>query len=270
LGVVAFTRELGSLGTFIAEELARRRGYRFVRREILEAAARMGPLTEDELTRLVESPPGLWERLSLPARRHFYHVAARVLEAAQADNVVILGRWSTMLLRGVRHAVRVRVCAPLPLRVERLAERLGVSRSEAQAIAERYDQGVRARIRQFFDVAWEDSDLYDLVINTERITVERGCELVEHLLDSPEFQPDEASRQEVRDRALAARVQESLKSDDRLGHVDLHVTARQGTVTLQGVVFGPEERRAVLEVVRSVPGVASVEDRLTVARMPIR
>ncbi|MCS7236448.1 MAG: cytidylate kinase family protein [Armatimonadota bacterium] len=270
MGIVAFTRELGSLGTFIAEELARRRGYRFVRREILEAAARTSPLTEDELTRLVESPPGLWERLSLPARRHFYHVAARVLEYAQADDVVILGRWSTMLLRGVRHAVRVRVCAPLPIRVERLAERLGVSRSEAQAIAERYDHGVRARIRQFFDVEWEDSDLYDLVINTERIGVERGCELVEHLVDSPEFQPDEASRQEVRDRSLAARVQEMLKSDDRLGHVDLHVTARQGTVTLEGVVFGPEERRVVLEVVRSVPGVAAVDDRLTVARMPIR
>ncbi|GBD29027.1 Cytidylate kinase [bacterium HR32] len=270
MGLAAFTRELGSLGTFIAEELARRRGWRFVRREILEEAARMGPLTEDELTRLVESPPGLWERLSLPARRHFYHVAARVLEYAQGDDVVILGRWSTMLLRGVRHAVRVRVCAPLDLRVERLADRLGVSRPEARALAERYDQGVRARIRQFFDVEWEDSDLYDLVINTERVGVERGCELVERLLDSPEFQPDEASRQEVRDRALALRVQESLKSDERLGHVDLHVTARGGTVVLQGVVFGPEERRAVLEVVGAVSGVAQVEDRLTVARMPIR
>ncbi len=270
MGIVAFTRELGSLGTFIAEELARRRGYRFVRREILEEAARVAPVTEDELTRLIESPPGLWERLSLPARRHFYHVAARVLEYAQGDDVVILGRWSTMLLRGVRHAVRVRVCAPLPLRVERLADRLGVSRQDAQALAERYDQGVRARIRQFFDVEWEDSDLYDLVINTERVTVEQGCQLIEHLLDSPEFHPDEASRQEVRDRALAARVQEALKSDHRLGHVDLHVTARGGTVILQGVVFEAEERRAVLEVVGAVSGVAQVEDRLTVARMPIR
>jgi cytidylate kinase len=270
LGIVAFTRELGSLGTFLAEELARRRGYRFVRREILEEAARVAPVTEDELTRLIESPPGLWERLSLPARRHFYHVAARVLEYAQGDDVVILGRWSTMLLRGVRHAVRVRVCAPLPLRVERLADRLGVSRQDAQALAERYDQGVRARIRQFFDVEWEDSDLYDVVINTERVTVEQGCQLIEQLLDSREFQADEASRQEVRDRALAARVQEALKSDHRLGHVDLHVTARGGTVTLQGVVFGAEERRAVLEVVGAVSGVAQVEDRLTVARMPIR
>ncbi len=270
MGIVAVTRELGSLGTFIAEELARQRQYRFVRREILEAAARMSSLTEDDLTRLVESPPGLWERLSLPARRHFHHVAARVLEFAQADNVVILGRWSTMLLRGVRHAVRVRVCAPLPLRVERLAKRLGVSLQEARVIAERYDQGVRARIRQFFDVEWEDSDLYDLVINTERVTVERACELIGHLLDSPEFQPDEASREEVRDRATAARVQEALKSDDRLGHVDLYVTAHGGAVTLEGVVFGPEERRVVLDVARSVAGVRQVEDRLTVARMPIR
>lgn len=270
MGVVAFTRELGSLGTFIAEELARRRGYRLVRREILEEAARTSPLTEDALARLVESPPTLWERVTLPARRHFYHVAARVLEFAQADDVVILGRWSTMLLRGVRHAVRVRVCAPLPLRVERLADRLGVPRQEAQAMAERYDQGVRARIRQFFDVDWEDSDLYDLVINTERISVERGCQLIEHLLDSVEFQPDDASRQEVRDRALAARVQESLKSDNQVGHVDLHVTGRGGIVVLEGVVFGTEERDLIMRVVRSVPGVADVHGHLTVAQRPIR
>ncbi len=270
MGIVAFTRELGSLGTFIAEEVARRRQYRFVRQQILEEAALAGSLTEDELARLVESPPGLWERLSLPARRHFYHVAARVLEFAQAGDVVILGRWSTMLLRGVRHAVRVRVCAPLDLRVARLADRLGVSSAEARALAERYDQGVRARIRQFFDVEWEDSDLYDLVLNTERITIETGCELVERLLDSPEFQPDETSRQEVRNRALALRVQEALKSAERLGHVDLHVTAREGTVTLQGVVFGPEERDRVLEVAHSVPGVIRVNDQLTVARRPLR
>ncbi|MCL6553313.1 MAG: cytidylate kinase family protein [Firmicutes bacterium] len=270
MGIVAFTRELGSLGTFIAERLAARRGYRYVRREILEAAARVGEVSEETLLRSVEQAPGLWERLSLPARRNFHHVAARVLEVAAADDVVILGRWSTMLLRGVRHAVRVRVCAPLEVRVARLTERLGVPRHEAQALAQRYDDGVRARLRQFFDVEWEDSDLYDLVINTERVAVEPACELIERLLDDPAFQPDDASRQDVADRALAARVAEALKMDDRLGHVDLQVTARAGTVTLAGVVFDPDERATAVGVAGSVPRVTAVVDEITVARMPPR
>jgi len=43
MGIVALTRELGSLGTNIAE----RRGYRHIRREILAEAARFGEVNED-------------------------------------------------------------------------------------------------------------------------------------------------------------------------------------------------------------------------------
>jgi len=49
MGIVAFTRELGSLGTFIAERLAARRGYRYVRREILEAAACARPIVSTRI-----------------------------------------------------------------------------------------------------------------------------------------------------------------------------------------------------------------------------
>jgi cytidylate kinase len=270
VGVVAVTRELGSLGTYIAERLAERRGYRFVRREVLEEAAKVGELSEEHLAEAIEGRPGLWERLSLPARRSYLHVAASVLEFAAADNVVILGRWSTMLLRGVRHAVRVRVCAPPELRTARLMRRMSIPHAEAQALSQRYDEGVRARLRQFFDVEWEDSDLYDLVINTERLSIDQGCELVERLLDSPEFGADDASRQEVRDRALAARVAEAMKLDDRTAHVDLRITARRGTVVLHGLVFSPEDRDAAVGVASHTPGVTEVTASVTVGRMPFR
>src|SRR5574341_2083880 len=104
MGIVAVTRELGSLGTDIAMKVAGRRGYRCVHSEILAEAARVGDISEDRLVEAVEGRPGLWERFSQPGRRSYYLVAATVLDMATADNVVIQGRWSTMLLRGVRHA----------------------------------------------------------------------------------------------------------------------------------------------------------------------
>ena len=270
MSIVAITRELGSLGTYIAEELAKRRGYRFVRREVLEEAAKVGELSEAQLIQTIEDRPGLWERLSLPARRSYLHVAASVLEFAAGDNVVILGRWSTMLLRGVRHAVRVRVCAPPEVRTARLMKRMNIPHAEAQALSQRYDEGVRARLRQFFDVEWEDSDLYDLVINTERISIDEGRALIERLLDSAEFQVDDASRREVQDRALAARVSEGMKIDERTAHIDLRVTARGGTVTLHGLVFTPEDRAAAADIAGRTPGVTQVTTSVTIARMPPR
>lgn len=267
MGIVAVTRELGSLGTYVAERLAERRGYRHVRREILAEAARFGEVSEERLIGAVEGSPGLWERLIEPGRRNYLHVASAVLEFAAEDNVVLLGRWSTMLLRGVRHAVRVRVCAPQELRVTRLMERMQISHAEAEALSHRYDEGVRARLRQFFDVEWENSDLYDLVINTERVTVDRACDLIERLLDAGEFQADDASRQEVRDRALAARVAEAIKMDPRAARADLTIRAHRGVVTLEGLVFSLEEREAAAEVARQTPGVNAVNAAVQVARI---
>jgi cytidylate kinase len=266
MGIVALTRELGSMGTYIGERLAERRGYRYVRREILAEAARFGEVSEDQLLDAVEGGPGLWERLAEPGTRSYLHVAAAVLEFASADNVVLVGRWSTMLLRGVRHAVRIRVCAPLELRVTRLMERMQVSHAEAQALAERYDQGVRARLRQYFDVDWEDGDLYDLVINTERISTDEACAHIERLLDSAEYRADDASRQDVRDRTLAARVAEALKMNARTARVAADVAAHRGVVTLAGFVFSLEERDASADVARGVPGVSAVSVSMRVAR----
>jgi cytidylate kinase len=266
MGIVALTRELGSMGTYIGERLAERRSYRYVRREILAEAARFGEVSEDQLVEAVEGGPSLWERLAEPGHRSYLHVAASVLEFAAADDVVLVGRWSTMLLRGVRHAARVRVCAPLELRVRRLMERMKISHPEARALAERYDQGVRMRIRQYFDVEWEDGGLYDLVINTERVSVDEACAHIDRLLDSDEFRADEASRQDVRDRALAARVAEALKMNTQTSRVAAHVSAHRGVVTLDGLVFSPEERDASVGVAKGVTGVSAVSSSMHVAR----
>src|SRR5574341_2650724 len=125
------TREMGSLGTFIGQGVARRLGYTFVRHEITAEAAQVYHAAEASLIATVEAPPGVWESLSEAARQHFAFLAAEVFEYALKDNVVIIGRWSTLLLREVDHALRVRVHAPLEARVRRIQERLGVGPNEA-------------------------------------------------------------------------------------------------------------------------------------------
>jgi cytidylate kinase len=268
MGIVALTRELGSMGTAIGERFAERRGYRYVRREILAEAARFGEVSEAQLLDAVEGGPSLWERLAEPGVRSYLHVAAAVLEFAATDNVVLVGRWSTMLLRGVRHAARVRICAPLELRITRLMERMQIAHPESRALIERYDQGVRTRIRQYFDVDWEDGDLYDLVINTERVSIDEACAHIDRLLDGAGFGADEASRQDVRDRALAARIAEALKMNARTARVAAHVSAHRGVVTLEGFVFSPEERDASVAVAKGVSGVSAVSASMQVARAP--
>src|SRR5574342_103585 len=146
--VLAMTREIGSLGTHVAHEVAKRLGYNLVRQEIIAAAAHVYEADPARLVATIEARPRLFEASKFAARRHFAFVAAEVLNAALPDNVVILGRWSTLLLRDIGHALRVRVCAPVDLRAARLTRRLKVPVDDAVHRIRRSDEGIRARLRQ--------------------------------------------------------------------------------------------------------------------------
>ena len=266
--ILAVTREMGSLGTFIGQAVAQRLGYTFIRHEIIAEAAQVYHAAEENLTATVEAKPGVWDSLSEAARRHFAFIAAEVFDAALKDNVVIVGRWSTLLLRGVTHALRVRVCAPPALRVTRTMERLGIGADEARAQLERSDGGIRARIRQFFDVEWRDPLLYDLTLSTDRFTLESGADLVCHLLARPEWQATEASRALLRDGALAARVRARLKANPETARLNIKILARSGHLELAGTVEPGPGMEAAARVAAAVPGVLAVDNHLTVMKFP--
>lgn len=268
--VVAMTKEMGSRGTAIGLEVARRLGYEYLRNDLITGVAREYRVREAGVVGAVEEAPRLLERLRGPRRRYRTYLEAAVLEAARRDRVVLMGRWSTLFLRDVPHAVRVRVCEPLPSRVRRLGERLGVTPAEAERRIRTYDEGVRARMRQLFDVEWDDPLLYDLVLNTERVTVETAVRQVLALAEAPECQPTPESRAFVEDRALAARVRASLKAARATRRIELEARARSGQVVLAGVVSSDEERDQALAVAQGVPGVTSVTGEIKVFRRPIR
>jgi cytidylate kinase len=268
--VVAMTREMGSLGSGIAQEVARRLGYQFLRNDILRSAAREYRVHESRLVGAVEEAPGLLERLRPPRFRYRAYLEAAVLDAALPDRVVLVGRWSTLFLRGISHAVGVRVCAPVEVRTRRVMERYGLDAGEAARRTMAYDEGVRARMRQMFDVDWTDPLLYDLVINTGAVGLGTAVEQVLGLVAAPEFRPTEASRQLLADRALAARVRAILKATPATAHVELDVQASGRTVRLAGVVGSEAARDAALAVTREVNGVAQVFSEVKVFRRPVR
>jgi len=266
--ILAMTREMGSLGTLIGQAVAQRLGYTFIRHDIIAEAAQVYHAAEKNLTATVEAKPGVWDSLSEAARRHFAFIAAEVFDAALKDNVVIVGRWSTLLLRGVAHALRVRVCASQALRVVRTMERLGIGTDEARAQLDRSDRGIRARIRQFFNVEWADPLLYDLTLSTDRFTVGSGADLLCPLLAHPEWQATDASLALLNDGALAARVRATLKANPETDRLNIKILAQGGRLVLEGTVEPGPGMEAAARVAATVPGVRSVDNHLTVMRFP--
>ncbi|MFQ5848313.1 MAG: cytidylate kinase family protein [Candidatus Methylomirabilales bacterium] len=260
--IVAMTKEMWSLGTSIGQEVARQLGYEFIRQDIIREAAREYRTLEEKLVETLEEKPGFFEMLSETARRHHIFVAAEVYEFALRERVVIMGRWSTQLLRGVDHAVRIRVCAPIDIRVRRLMERLGVGEAEARRLIRRSDEGVASRMHQFFDVEWADPLLYDLSINTGKVSVTTAAAQVNVLLEAPEFQSTEASVKQLQNLALAAKVKATLKSHRETARLDVDAVGSDGEVTLRGTVPEILDRDEAERIALATPGVRALKNEL--------
>lgn len=268
--IIAMTKEMGSLGTYIGMEVAKRLGYEFVRQDIIRQAALEFEVSEEALVKAVEERPGFFGRLGHAARKQFIFVAAEVFDFAERGNAVIMGRFSTLLLRPVPHVLTVRVCAPLEVRARRVMERHAIGRAPALRMIKAYEEGVRARVKEFFEVDWRDPLCYDLTLNTERLSLEAGAEQVLRLAERPEFRPTDASRRTLADLHLAAKVKAVLKAQPETTRLDVDVRAEAGRVMLVGTVSSAGEREAAERAARGAPGVQDVSNHLVATVIPIR
>jgi cytidylate kinase len=264
MAIVTVSHEMGSGGPEIGVALAERLGYRHVDQDVIPLAARQYGVGEEKLTQVDETKPSFVERFDVETRRYITILQSALLDVAEQDNAIIMGRGGQVLLRNIPHVLRVRVTAPFELRVKRVIKKMAGQMGETvdvRTTAEmirRNDHEKSGRMRYLFDVDWCDSALYDLVINTEKLTNEAGVELIVGLLKRPELAPTELSRQMVHDRALASRVRTALAAHPETRKYRINVEADRGVVQIEGTAA--LERAA--EVARGVPGVADVKSQL--------
>lgn len=263
--VIALTQEMGSLAKEVAEQVARDLGLQVMRHEVADHVASRMHVSKSLINRLREGKAGTIERLRADRASLSVYSTEEVLDVAARGDVVLRGWGATCLLRALPHVVCVRVTRPFEQRVAWLQGQLG---SDDLAFAEdeirRSDRAHAARMHAQFGVTWGDPLLYDLVLNTDRVSVESCALQIAALSRRPEFAETEASRAMLQNMALDARVRAALRADEATKETDVTVASDAGHVVLSGMVLDAEERPAAERVVRAVTGVAAVDNQLRV------
>jgi len=261
--VVALTQEMGSLSKDVAEALARDLGLATMRHEVVDHVASKMLVSRSLINRLREGKAGTIERLTADRRGMAIYSAEEVLEIAARGNVVLRGWGATCLLREVPHVVCVRVTRPFAKRVEWLLAQLDTDDAEsAAAEIRRSDQAHATRMHAQFGVTWGDPLLYDLVLNTDRISVDSCVQQIRALIERPEFSETEASRALLQGLALQARVRAALKADERTRDVNVAIDSTAGRVVLRGIVATAEELAATAQVAATTSGVTDIDNQL--------
>jgi cytidylate kinase len=198
--VITVARELGSGGSYIAKQVARRMGYAYIDREILQQAARELGLEETEIEDREERVQSFWDKLisvfALGGVDSIYTPPPRwvsdeqlveteqrlICELAAKGPCVMVGRAGFHLLRGRAKLLNVFVHAPISFRIQRVMSVYGAnSKREAAGMIDRSDQE-RARYIKFctgFDQF--DARNYHTTIDTGLVDFTTAEEMVASL-----------------------------------------------------------------------------------------
>ncbi len=263
MALVAITREMGSLGKDVADGLSEALNIPLYYHEVADHLADRMRVRKSHVIRLLDGKANLLERLTADKTSLSIYTADEIVNMASQDKGAVIRGWgATHLLREVPHAVCVRICAPLELRKKRMMDR--VASSDADKIAEEIQQNDEAHtaiMKRNFDVRWTDAEHYDVVLNTERVSVKECVDRVLGLVRSSEFAETEASRRKLNDLALAWRVKAALRLSPKTRGLRVSVTAKDGRVTLAGMMDNAEERAAAAEVAAQA-GATDIDDAL--------
>jgi cytidylate kinase len=265
--LIAMTREMGSLGKDVAAGVAARSGKRVVYHEIIEPIANKMRLRKSHVERFLDGKSGIWERLTTDKTSLSIFTADETFRFLRDGSTGVIRGWGAVhLLRNIPHVIRVRVCAPLETRVTRMMERLGTDdRANVENEIQMSEEAHTAITKRHFNVNWRDPELYDLVLSTERMSVEECVDEIDSLMRKKCFQETPESLRMVDNLALEWAVRSALRRDERTAESSFTVEVADGVARLLGVVDTPAEASAAADVARAVEGVKQVDNQLKAA-----
>lgn len=181
---VCVSRMVGIDGRHLAAELSERLGWPYFDKDLLEAMAGdsfdrkaiYASMDERDLTWSEEIMRGFFET-KFVKNDYFKRLCETVLLLTRKGHAVFLGRGVDLILP--RHlGFRVRLAAPLQVRVKSLAEQLGSGEAAAKAEISRIEQERARYFDRHFRVAVDDPTRHDMMLNMESFTAAEAAELI--------------------------------------------------------------------------------------------
>jgi len=189
--VITISREPGSGGRIVATTLAEKLGLDLFHQEIINEMAESAQVSSRILETLDEKGLSVLEEwiTSLVDNRHLWpdqylrHLMKVIGTIGKHGNAVIVGRGANFVLPP-EGRIRVRIVAPLDVRVENVSSNFGVSAEDAKLRIIRTESERRAFIRKYFNADITDPINYDLVLNTGTLSIAAAADAIKSASES--------------------------------------------------------------------------------------
>jgi len=269
--LITINHSFGIDGKGIAQTVAQKLGVElFDDKKLLTIVTKTEISTSTEY-RFDQQAPGFWERLrSREPQVYLDIMEAAVYDIAQNGEGVIIGHGSQMLLRDFSCAFHVRLLSNLNLRVENLVSSQDISRDAAEGLIARYDKSQKAFFRYAFQIDFDKSSLYDLVINMDKMKKRTITSLIMEALESEDIQTCSFDALSSMKRLSLERKIHAELLEKNIDISTLKIAVPEiGKAEITGAAVSQEEKDRIVEIVNNVHGISHVSAELSVWIYPL-
>jgi cytidylate kinase len=260
MAIITVSREMGTGAYQIASEVAQRLKYTLIDGPRIKSLAAKYGLTPETLQMVDEKPPSYVTAEDRKRAAALSAIELIILELARKGNVVVYGRGGQDLLKDCKNILRLRFIADFEERVERFAEREWIDPDMARSLIRRSDHQRGGFIHFYFDRDWQDPNNYDLVFNTSRLSEATIIECIIATAKEPLIKEHDKSAGATIDNVILSKKIETalLNSPILEDYRPFSISICKGAVSISGYIISETQKKAAIEIVKNVKGVASV------------
>lgn len=263
MAVITISRQMESLGDQIAKAVAEKLSYNYVDKIKISDALMEQGLTASDFEKFDERKPHIWQSLSNQKKKLTCLLRATVYDFARSGNAVIVGQGGQALLKQIPGTLHVRIIAPLEIRIRRLMDQRDYDEQQARRLILSNDHESSGFISSFFNIDWDDKNMYDLLLNTRTMRVQAAVSLIISAITAQEFkQSSEEVEKNLEDKALAQKSKGVLVGIPYINLTSVEVA--QGVVVLTGFARSIESINECKSIIAQIKGVKEVRSKLEI------
>jgi cytidylate kinase len=262
---ITISELLGTNGEKIARKVAEELKYTFYgTKELFEAAAAMGFLSDAKKSD--ENVPALLERLfSDKPKIYLDRLQSVIYDVAKKGNAVFFGRGGKFLLHSFDCAFHILVTGSMEKRIQRVMEEKQAGREVAEKIISHSDHDKRAFVRFAYDEDMLNPRLYDLLLNTDKLSIDSAAKMIVDAANSEEIKSCGIDSVQLLGKLSLTRKVESLLLEAGATSPHIFFTVEEtNAVRLFGFADSSAEKERVENLVRKIKEIKTIKNELVV------
>lgn len=264
---ITFTDMLGTQGEKIARQVAKDLSYSFYGEgELFQAAERLGFLSD--VKQLGEKGPGFIDLFFSEKPKIFLdRLQSVIYEVAKSGNAIFHGRGSQLLLSSFGCALHVLVIGSNGKRIQEIMKEQKVDRDVAEKMIHRSDSNKKGFLRFAFHEDWLNPQLYDLILNMDKLSVDAAARMVVDAAKSEEIKTCGIDSVAALGKLSLHRKIESALLEAGVMTQYLFIDVQDmDSVRVYGMVTSPDDQEKVQTILKGLKDVKRAKSDLTLFR----